>query len=67
MNALQNDGRKEEITPHEWKYGVICPIHKKGDNNVRNYRAVTLLYTIHNMLKNIVYVRLVLYTEEIIG
>jgi hypothetical protein len=52
MNTLQKDGRKEEITPHEWKYGVICPIHKKGDDNVRNYRAVTLLCKTNKILKN---------------
>jgi hypothetical protein len=23
--------REEEIIPHEWKYGIICPINKKGD------------------------------------
>jgi hypothetical protein len=22
---------EEEIIPREWKYGIICPIDKKGD------------------------------------
>ena len=22
---------EEEITTHEWQYGIKCPIHKKGD------------------------------------
>jgi hypothetical protein len=37
---------EEEIIPHEWKYGIICPIHKKGDTTIcDNYRVVTLLCT----------------------
>jgi hypothetical protein len=22
--------REEEIRPHEWKCGILCPIHKEG-------------------------------------
>jgi hypothetical protein len=21
---------EEQLATHEWKYGIICPIHKKG-------------------------------------
>jgi len=35
---------EDNITPHEWKCGILCPVHKKGDMMVcDNYRAVTLL------------------------
>jgi len=43
-----------------WKYGTICPIHKKGDIIVcDSYRAVTLLCTTYKIVANIVYVKLV--------
>jgi len=45
----------EEIIPHEWKCGTICPVHKKGDvMKCDNYRAVTMLSTTYNILVNIV-------------
>jgi len=37
---------EEEAVPHEWKYGIIGPIHKKEDVIMCDYyRAVTLLFT----------------------
>jgi len=49
-----------ENVPHEWKYGTICPIHKKGDIIVcDSYRAVTLLCTTYKIVANILYVKLV--------
>jgi hypothetical protein len=36
--------QEEEVTPHKWKYGIICPIHQKGDVMIsEDYRAVTVL------------------------
>jgi hypothetical protein len=58
----------EEIILHERKYGIICPIHKKGDTMIcDNYRAVTLLCMTYKILANILYSELVPYAEEIIG
>jgi len=34
------------ITPREWKYGILCPMHKKRDMMCDSYRAVTLLCTV---------------------
>jgi len=53
--------------PHEWKYGIIGRIHKKGDVIMNNYRAVTLLCTTYKILANIPCVKLVPYAEELIG
>jgi hypothetical protein len=54
--------------PHEQKYGIIGPVHKKGEPMMcDNYRAVILLCTTYKILVNILYVRSVLYAEEIIG
>ena len=59
---------KEEIIPHEWKYGILCPIHKQGNVMMcDNYRAVTLLCTTYKILANILYVKYTPYAEEIIG
>jgi len=59
---------EEEIIPHEWKYGIVCPIHKQGNVMMcDNYRAVTLLCTTYKILANILYVKYVPYAEEVIG
>jgi sorting nexin-29 len=59
---------EEEVIPQEWKYGVINPIHKKGDTVLcENYRAITLLCTAYKILANVLYSRLRPYAEEIIG
>jgi hypothetical protein len=48
---------EEEIIPHEWKYGIMCPNDMKGDVVMwDNYRAVTLLCTAYKILVNILYV-----------
>ena len=44
------------------------PIYKKGDNtNFNNYRGISLLPTMYNILSNILTSRLTPYAEEIIG
>ena len=51
-----------------WKYGIICPIHWKGDVMMcDNYRAVRLLLTRYRILSNNFCLKLAPYAEEIIG
>jgi len=64
----------DEELPHDWNFGIICPILKKGDpmacSNYRgssNYRGVLLLNTAYKILSYIIYARLSEYTERIIG
>jgi hypothetical protein len=37
--------REQEIITQEWKYGIMCKIHKGDVLMCDNYRAVTLLCT----------------------
>jgi len=57
-----------EELPHEWNFGIICPILKKGDPmTCSNYRGISPLNTAYKILSYIIYVRLSEYTERIIG
>jgi sorting nexin-29 len=58
----------ENSMPAEWNQGIICPLHKKGDQlNCTNYRGITLLNTGYKVLSNILFQRLLPYAESIIG
>jgi hypothetical protein len=46
---------EEDIIPHEWKYGIICPIDKGTWRFAIISRTVTLLRTAYKILANIVY------------
>jgi hypothetical protein len=47
---------KEEIIPDDWRIGVVCPFHKKGDlMNYENYGGIYLLSTTYKILSNIIY------------
>ena len=53
---------------HEWNFGIICPILKKGDPmTCSNYRGKLLLNTAYKNLSYILYARLSEYTERVIG
>jgi hypothetical protein len=42
---------KEEIIPEKWENGLICPIHKKGNQlELNNYRGITLSKTGYKIL-----------------
>ena len=58
----------DEELPHEWNFGIICPILKKGDPmTCSNYRGILLLNIAYKILSYILYARLSEYTERIIG
>jgi len=44
MNSFKKYGKKRSY--HMWKYGIICPYHRKGDVVMCDiYRGDTLLCT----------------------
>jgi hypothetical protein len=54
--------------PEEWSMGIIQPINKKQDKlECSNYRAITLLNVTYKVLSGILYNRLTVYAEEILG
>lgn len=58
---------REEI-PEDWKVGIICPLHKKGDRtNCTNYRGITLLSAVYKVLSTVLQNRLTKVTEHILG
>jgi len=41
-----------EKIPIDWKMGIVCPIHMKGDQNKRdNYRGIMLLHCMYSTIK----------------
>ena len=59
---------EEENLPEEWLMGLLIPIHKKGSrSDCENYRGICLLNVSYKILAVILYDRLAVYTEEIIG
>jgi hypothetical protein len=59
--------REKELIPQEWKYGMMCTIHKKGGVVMcDNYTALALLCTTYSIMANMVYVKLVPYAAEVI-
>jgi hypothetical protein len=54
--------------PEEWSMGIIQPIYEKGDKlECSNYRAITLHNVTYKVLSGILYNRLTVYAEEILG
>jgi len=54
----------EEI-PKEWLQGIICPLHKKGDQlESVNYRGITLLNETYKVLSNILHNTLLPHVEH---
>ena len=59
---------EEENLPEEWLMGLLIPIHKKGSrSDCEYYRGICLLNVSYKILAVILYDRLAVYTEEIIG
>ena len=68
MEYMFSEIWKTEEIPEEWLKGIICPLHKKGDQlDCTNYRGITLLNSVYKVLSNILYYRLSPYVENIIG
>jgi hypothetical protein len=54
--------------PEEESMGIIQPIYNQGDKlECSNFRATTLLNVIYKVLSGILYNRLRVYAEEILG
>jgi sorting nexin-29 len=59
---------KEEIIPEQWEDGLICPIHKKGDQlELNDYRGITLLNSGYKIFSNLLHEHLQPYMESIVG
>jgi len=60
-------GINEEI-PKEWLQGIICPLHKKGDQlECANYTGITLLNVTYKVFSNILYTRLLPHVQCKLG
>jgi hypothetical protein len=54
--------------PEEWKELINIPLYKKGDKtDCSNYRGMSLLSTMYNILSILMLSRLTPNAEEIIG
>ena len=58
----------EENIPVSWREGIIIPIHKKDDKlECANYRGISLLSTAYKVFTKILYNRMEVYMEHIVG
>jgi hypothetical protein len=54
--------------PEEWSMGIVQTTYKKGDNlECSNYRTIALLNVTYIMFSGILYNRLTVYAEGILG
>ena len=64
MHVLFNKILVTGIFPDMWGEAVISPLHKKGSrNNVKNYRAISLLCTIGKVFTKVINNRLMSWAE----
>ena len=58
LTTLFNNCIQNSVFPQQLKFGLIIPIHKKGDKkNISNYRPITLLNPIANFFESILFNR----------
>ncbi|CAH2207866.1 jg27125, partial [Pararge aegeria aegeria] len=58
----------KERLPDEWKTAIISPLHKKGDVlECTNYRGISLLNVAYKIFANVLYDKLLKYTEPLLG
>jgi hypothetical protein len=68
IHKLTNSIWNEEKFPQEWKASIIKHIYKKDVNtDCSNYRGISLLPTMYQILSNILLSRLTSCAEEITG
>ena len=59
-----NMSLKSGIVPSEFKCGKVIPVYKSGpQNNIDNYRPITILPTISKILEKCVHSQLMMYLE----
>ena len=59
---------REEKTPDDWEEGILVPLHKKGDRlTCKNYRGISLWSTAYKIFTIILYNRISVYSETIVG
>lgn len=57
-----------EEFPEDWKTSLICPIHKKGDEQDRNnFREINLLNVTYKVFSNCILTRIKEKVEQTIG
>ena len=61
LTKLMNLSLTLKQYPQEWKSANVVPIHKKGDNDIKNYRPISLLSNVSKIMERIVYNRLYMY------
>jgi len=67
LKLITSIWNKEEF-PEKWKESIIVPVYKNGNKtDCSNYRGISLLPAMYEILSNILLSRLTPYTEEIIG
>lgn len=59
---------EDENLPDDWLMGLLIPIHKKGSRlDCENFRGICLLNVAYKILAVIIFDRLEVYSENIIG
>jgi hypothetical protein len=57
--------RINEKIPKDWLQGIICPLHKKGDQlECVNYRGITPLNVTYKVFSNVLYTTLLPHVEH---
>lgn len=64
MTTIVNEIWKGKGIPDEWKEGIIHPVYKKGDKDIRIYRSFTLMDTGYKIYEEILRNRLETHIEE---
>ena len=68
MIALLMDIWENETMPIDWEEGMLVILHKKGDRTIcKNFRGICILPIGYKILVSIIYQRLKLYCENVIG
>ena len=59
---------ENEVMPSDWEEGILAVLHKKEDHTIcGNYRGICILPVGYKILAKVLYKRLQVYCEDIIG